>query len=59
MNTDYKEHLEFILDQRRQRNPSYSLRAFARDLRIDPSDLANIMKGKKKVTPKVSPKPIS
>ena len=51
---NYIEDLQAIFDERRLRNNSYSLRALARDLDIDPSDLVNILKNNKRVTPRVA-----
>jgi DNA-binding MarR family transcriptional regulator len=44
--TDFKELLSHTLSLRIKRNPSYSLRALARDLNISPSSLSEILKGK-------------
>ncbi|RYZ67519.1 MAG: TIGR02147 family protein [Proteobacteria bacterium] len=49
MNTTELGYRKYILDEfvtRRTRNPSYSLRAFARDLQIPASRLSEIMSGK-------------
>jgi plasmid maintenance system antidote protein VapI len=54
MNELYQKELQMIYEQRSSNNPRYSLRAFARDLEMDPSDLVNIMKGKKSVSPRVA-----
>ncbi len=43
-----KHHLNLTFLQRTERNPNYSLRAFGRDLEIDPSLLSRLMKGKRK-----------
>ena len=43
-------HIHLIREQlskRQKANPSYSLRAFARDLGMDPSTLSAILKGKR------------
>lgn len=45
----YREVAELInkvLEKRRLRNPQYSLRAFARDLKVSPSRVSNIVSGK-------------
>lgn len=39
------------LASRKQRNPAYSLRAFARRLQMSPSFLSEVLKGKKAVSP--------
>ncbi|MGE3760579.1 MAG: TIGR02147 family protein [Pseudobdellovibrionaceae bacterium] len=46
MNLHYRETLKQEYDERRIRNPSYSLRAFARDLDLAPSKLSEIIRGK-------------
>lgn len=43
---DYREVLKREFAVRRQRNPSYSLRAYARDLKVFPSRLSAILNGK-------------
>jgi hypothetical protein len=40
--------LQEEFDARKERNSRYSLRAFARDLRIDPSNLSKLLAGKRK-----------
>lgn len=45
------EMLRFAFEQKRQRNPRYSLRAFAKQLDIDPSSLSKILSGKRKFPP--------
>jgi uncharacterized protein (TIGR02147 family) len=40
---DYRDILQQRFDERHARNPSYSLRAFARDLRISPSRLCEVL----------------
>ena len=47
MEAYYVKKLHDALAQRQSNNPSYSLRAFARDLDIDPSQLSKIMTGKR------------
>lgn len=42
---DYREILRNELVQRQERNPGYSLRAFARDVKISPSMLSDVLKG--------------
>ncbi len=46
MNLNYREILSDFLHIRKEANPSYSLRAMARDLEIPSSNLSNIMNGK-------------
>ena len=41
------EILSFQLSQRKQSNPAYSMRAFARDLQISSSQLSMILSGKR------------
>lgn len=45
--TDPKEILSQALTEKLSANPLYSLRAFARDLKISPQHLSNIMNGRK------------
>lgn len=40
------------LTRRRARNPRYSMRAFARALSIDHSSLSQLMRGKRRLTPR-------
>lgn len=44
---DYKQILKQELVDRCQRNPRYSLRAFARDLKLEPARLSDVLNGKK------------
>lgn len=44
--TDYREILRSAYSQRASRNPSYSLRAFARDLGISSSRLSEVLSGR-------------
>lgn len=44
--SDYRKVLKDELETRIRHNPSYSLRAFARDLSLAPSRLSEILKGK-------------
>jgi plasmid maintenance system antidote protein VapI len=44
------EILRSVFDERRRRNPRYSLRGFARHLRVDPSALSRILAGKQSVS---------
>jgi uncharacterized protein (TIGR02147 family) len=50
----YQDILKQALAKRCERNPRYSLRAFARDLDVSPSYLCEIMKGKHKLTRQVA-----
>lgn len=47
MNFDFREILKSELARRLIANPSYSLRAFARDIRVTPPQLSAVMSGKK------------
>ena len=40
---DYRDILQLRFDQRHGRNPAYSLRAYARDLKISPSQLSEVL----------------
>lgn len=42
----YQQHLKKVFAERSQRNRSYSLRSFARDLKIAPSRLSDVLNGK-------------
>ena len=42
--------LTLVLNERRSRNPRYSLRAYARDLGISVSHLSTIMNGRRKLS---------
>jgi transcriptional regulator with XRE-family HTH domain len=46
----FADFLEFELERRRNRNPRYSLRAFARDLSIDHATLSQWLRGKRTIT---------
>ncbi len=43
---DAREYLKFEHELRRARRPSYSMRAFARDLEVSPSSLNDFLKGR-------------
>lgn len=47
------EHLKNELKERQERNPSFSLRSFAKWLGVSPAHLSQLISGKRKVTPKV------
>lgn len=48
---EFRTYLRAELIERCKSNPSYSLRAFARDLQIEPSALSKIINGKRGVSP--------
>jgi len=50
MHSSYVEILLNILNERVRSNPSYSMRSFARDLKIAPSTLSEILKKKKGIS---------
>ncbi|MFK8139162.1 MAG: TIGR02147 family protein [Bdellovibrionales bacterium] len=50
----YLDFLNAELERRITQNRSYSLRAFARDLRLSPGELSEIIRGKRKLTTKAS-----
>lgn len=50
MDAYFLKKLHDVLAQRQSSNSSYSLRAFARDLDIDPSQLSKIMTGKRVIS---------
>lgn len=45
--TDYREWMKATLKERIDNNPSYSLRAFARDLKLSPASISLILNGRK------------
>src|SRR5262245_23280894 len=47
---NYRSYLRAVLAERIAQNPAYSLRAFARDLKVHPSQLSAIFKGKKGIS---------
>lgn len=49
---NYRTILRDELDKRKQVNPSYSLRAFSRQLKISPAQLSQIISGKRTLTAK-------
>jgi uncharacterized protein (TIGR02147 family) len=49
-NFDYRKILKDAYSCRIERNPKYSLRAFARDMDIDPGQLSHIFKGTKNLS---------
>ncbi|MDD0854691.1 TIGR02147 family protein [Halobacteriovorax sp. GB3] len=50
----FKTYLQNELISRCDKNPSYSLRAFAKSLKIEPSALSQIIRGKRKLTKKMT-----
>lgn len=52
----YQRILAERLNERRLRNPQYSLRAFARSIEISPAHLSNLISGRKKLTLKLANK---
>lgn len=56
MSVDQAGDMKFVLvqefDARRRKNARYSLRAYARDLGIEPSALLKVLKGQRRLTPK-------
>ncbi len=51
---DYRPYLRSVLETRTSNNPRYSLRAFARDLRISPQMLSFVMNRKKGISLEVA-----
>lgn len=50
MGFDFQTYLQTELTERCRANPAYSLRAFARDLDVEPSALSKILNGKRALT---------
>lgn len=48
---DYRSYLKNLLVDRIQRNPSYSLRAFATNIGVSSSMLSEVLKGEKRLSP--------
>lgn len=48
-NYDHIQKIESILEKRQAKNPRYSLRSFARDLKLHPSTLCMVLKRKRKL----------
>ena len=48
----FRDVLEDELRRRTRRNPRYSIRAFARALAVDHSSLAQMLRGKRRMTPR-------
>ena len=51
LNSNYRDILKSELTQRCSKNASYSLRAFARHLSIEPAHLSRVLNGKKNLSP--------
>lgn len=45
--SDYRSFLKQELDRRKEKNPFYSLRAFARDLEMSPQMVSQLLRGKR------------
>jgi uncharacterized protein (TIGR02147 family) len=54
--SDFRSILRHELENRAQHNPNYSLRAFARDLKLSPSRLSEIFSGKQGLSPNAAQK---
>jgi len=52
MKSLFIDHIHDVFEQRKQRNPLYSLRSFARDLDLSSGKLSEMMRGKIKVSEK-------
>lgn len=50
----YRHYLQSEFENRRTRNPSYSLRAFARDLEMSPSRLSEAVNGKRGISSEIA-----
>lgn len=50
MHTTYRQYLQYALQERCAKNPSYSLRAFARQVGVSPSHLSRVLKGQKDIS---------
>lgn len=53
LNQSAFKFIESEFNQRKSKNPNYSLRAYAKNLGVSPGVLSQILNGKKEVTPKV------
>lgn len=51
---DYRQYLKAVLEERMSANPLYSLRAFARDLKISPQMLSFVLNKKKGLSPETA-----
>ncbi|WP_413584377.1 TIGR02147 family protein [Bdellovibrio sp. HCB274] len=54
MRIDYRSILNEIFVERTAANASYSLRSYARDLKVSPSTLSEVLNGKKGLSPKLA-----
>lgn len=54
MDTGLRKYLETELERRKKKNPRYSVRGFARDLKIDATALSRILNGSRKIGPKTA-----
>ncbi|MGZ3745393.1 MAG: TIGR02147 family protein [Pseudobdellovibrionaceae bacterium] len=54
MRIDYRSILNEFLQERRAANASYSLRSYARDLKVSPSTLSEVLNGKKGLSPRLA-----
>jgi plasmid maintenance system antidote protein VapI len=54
--SEFQSLVSAELLKRKERNPSYSLRSFARQLRMSPAHLSNLLSGKRKLTLKQASK---
>ena len=48
--SDYRTFLKHLLESRKEKNSSYSLRALARDISMSPSQLSAVLSGKKRIS---------
>jgi plasmid maintenance system antidote protein VapI len=46
--------LNLLLNEKKQKNPLYSLTALARDLEVSQPQLTRILKGKRRLSPKIA-----
>ena len=58
-NTKISNYLKSVYQLRKEKNPSYSIRAFSRDLNVDQSWLSRFLKGEKGLTPRLAEKCLS
>ena len=49
-----RDYLNDLLLQKKARNSAYSIRALARDLKVDQSHLTRVLKGKMRATPLIA-----
>lgn len=48
---DYKVYLRTVFEEKTKKNPSFSLRAFARQCSLSPSTMSRILNGQRKLSP--------